>query len=490
MLYHLYEFAHAAMNPARLAAGSAKFIFSNPFNPISHTTIGKGTAAAAELVERTTRRYEKPSFGISATCVEGRNVSVCEQVVWEKPFCRLIKFHRDLPATDSSRSTRILVVAPLSGHYATLLRGTIEGLLPFHEVYITDWIDARMVPQEAGEFDLDCYVDYVIAMIRLFKGDVHVMAVCQPSVPVLIAVAHLEAIRDDHVPRSMTLLGGPIDTRINPTAVNKLAVEKGIDWFRQHMITTVPWPYPGHRRRVYPGFIQLSGFISMNMDRHVNAHKDLFFNLVKGDGDSAEKHREFYDEYLAVMDLTAEFYLQTVENVFINHLLPKGEMLYRGQLIDPGAVRRIALMTVEGEKDDITGVGQCHAAHRLCRNLPKSMKKHHLQPGAGHYGIFNGSRFCRDIVPSITAFIKQNDFRADNLLQRFIRRLTSAKRINIASSPAPLMNGSASALPFPPTQSARARKNIAGYNARPLLLAGHGSRGHEAGPSQIGNSKL
>jgi poly(3-hydroxybutyrate) depolymerase len=437
VLYHIYEFAHAAMNPARLAADSAKFVFRNPFNPLTHTTMGRGTAAAAELVERTTRRYEKPSFGITATTAGGRNIPVRERVVWEKPFCRLVRFHRDLPAKEAVRSPRILVVAPMSGHYATLLRGTVEGLLPFYDVYITDWTDARMVPAEAGDFDLDSYVDYVIDMVRLFKGDVHVMAVCQPSVPVLMAVSHLEATSDPDIPRSMILLGGPIDTRINPTAVNQLAVEKGIDWFRQHVISAVPWPYPGRGRQVYPGFLQLTGFISMNMDRHVKAHKELFFNLVRGDGDSAEKHREFYDEYLAVMDLTAEFYLQTVQKVFIEHALPRGNMFYRGNLIDPGSIRRVALMTIEGEKDDITGIGQCDAAHNLCRNLARSKKNTHLQPEAGHYGIFNGSRYRADIVPALMAFTKQHDLRGGSALYRFFMQLTGKRSIEIAPEPIP-----------------------------------------------------
>ena len=435
MLYHLYELAHAAMNPARMAAGSAKFLFRNPFNPLAHTTVGRGTAAAAELLERTTRRYAKPEFGIAAACVGGRNIAVHERVVWHKPFCRLVHFSRDLPEADIANSPRVLIVAPLSGHYATLLRGTVEGLLPTHEVYLTDWVDARMVPVERGAFDLDDYVDYVVDMIRLFKGDVHVMAVCQPAVPVLMAVSYLEAQDDPDSPRSMILLGGPVDTRINPTAVNQLANDKGIDWFRQHVITTVPWPHPGRGRQVYPGFLQLTGFISMNLDRHVNAHKELFVNLMKGDGDSAEKHREFYDEYLAVMDLPAEYYLQTVEQVFIRHALPTGRMHYRNQLIDPGAVRRVALMTVEGEQDDITGIGQCEAAHALCGNLSHSMKRHRLQPKAGHYGIFNGSRFKADIVPAIGAFVRRHDFRGRNAFMRFFKQIRGTHRIEIAPQP-------------------------------------------------------
>ena len=435
MLYHMYEFAQAALRPARAVAGSAKFFFRNPFNPFAHTTMGRGTAAAAELMERTTRRYAKPQFGIQSTVVDGRTVAVREQVIWEKPFCRLIQFNRDLPGHEAFQAPRILVIAPLSGHYATLLRGTVEGLLPHHEVYVSDWADARTVPLARGGFDLDDYVDYVIEMIRLFKGDVHVMAVCQQSGPVLMAVSHMEARADPHTPRSMILLGGPIDTRISPTAVNKLAAEKGIDWFRQNVITTVPWPHPGQGRRVYPGFLQLTGFMSMNLDRHVNAHRELFFNLVKGDGDSAEKHREFYDEYLAVMDMAAEYYLRTVDQVFIKHALATGRMHYHDSLIDPGAIRRVALMTVEGEHDDITGLGQCRAAHRLCRNLPASMKTHHLQAKVGHYGIFNGSRFRADIVPAIGAFTRLHDLRGSGPLKRALKQMRGTRGMEIAPQP-------------------------------------------------------
>jgi poly(3-hydroxybutyrate) depolymerase len=435
LLYHLYELAHAALTPARAAADSTKFIFRNPLNPLAHTSMGRSTAAAAELVERTTRRYKKPNFGIFSTTVNGRSVSVQESIVWQKPFCRLIHFHRDLPVREIAGSPRLLIVAPLSGHYATLLRGTVEGMLPAHEVYITDWNDARAVAHGHGRFDLEDYVDYLIEIIRLFRGDVHIMAVCQPSVPVLMAVSHLEAERDPEAPRSMTLMGGPVDPRLSPTAVNELAREKGTDWFRNNVITTVPWPHAGHGRQVYPGFLQLTGFMSMNLDRHINAHKDLFFNLVKGDGDTAEKQREFYDEYLAVMDLTAEYYLQTIERVFVKHALPCGDMTYRGKRTDPSAVRRVALMTVEGEKDDITGIGQCEAAHGLCCNLPAHMRKHHLQPGVGHYGIFNGSRFRADIVPQIAAFVRRHDPRGAGRVRRIFRSMFDPRRIEAALEP-------------------------------------------------------
>jgi len=293
----------------------------------------------------------------------------------------------------------------MSGHYPTLLRGTVETFLPNHDVYLTEWVDARMVPLADGRFDLDDYIDYIISMLHMLGGDVHVIAVCQPSVPVMAAVALMEADKDPYVPHSMVLMGGPIDTRINSNAVNKLAQDRGIDWFRSHVITKVPFPHPGFMRDVYPGFLQLHGFMSMNLDRHIEAHRNLFRHLVKGDGDSAQTHREFYDEYLAVMDLSAEFYLQTVDAVFIRHALPKGEMTHRGRRIDLAQIKRVALLTVEGEHDDISAVGQTEAAHRLCVNIPSEDKAHYLQPAVGHYGVFNGSRFRSEIAPRISDFV-------------------------------------------------------------------------------------
>ncbi|MCB1452881.1 MAG: polyhydroxyalkanoate depolymerase, partial [Rhizobiaceae bacterium] len=333
MYYQLYEFNHAALQPYRAYADAVRLFYSNPLNPFSQTPWGRSVAAAAELFERTTRRYGKPAFGITETKVDFKTTAVSEKRVWSRPFCDLVHFERQLPA-GRKQDPKLLIVAPMSGHYATLLRGTVESMIQHAEVYITDWADARMVPVADGRFDLDDYVDYIIEMLDFLGPDTHVMAVCQPSVPVLAAVALMEGRGDRNAPATMTLMGGPIDTRRNPTAVNQLAEEKGIDWFRDNVIMTVPWPAPGFMREVYPGFLQLSGFMSMNLDRHIIAHKDFFMHLVKDDGDSAEKHREFYDEYLAVMDLTAEFYLQTVETVFVRHALPKGEMTHRGEPVD------------------------------------------------------------------------------------------------------------------------------------------------------------
>lgn len=407
-MYWLYELGHAALNPSRVAADATKLFFKNPANPLSHTMYGRTMAAAAEMFERSTRRYKKPSWDIDTVLVEGERVPVAVVPVWQRPFCRLLHFQRLMQHAPRRPQPKVLLVAPMSGHFATLLRGTVEALLPNHEVYITDWADARMVPVSAGAFDLDTYIDYVIAMLHALGGDVHVVGVCQPSVPVLAAVALMEADKDPNVPNSMMLMGGPIDTRRNPTAVNNLAQERGLDWFRTHVITKVPFPHPGFMRDVYPGFLQLHGFMSMNLDRHLDAHYNLFQHLVKGDGDSAQKHREFYDEYLAVMDLTAEFYLQTVDTVFIEHALPKGEMRHRGRLIDPSQITRVALMTIEGENDDISGLGQTQAAHDLCPNIPAVKKVHYMQPNVGHYGVFNGSRFRAEIAPRMSDFMLSN----------------------------------------------------------------------------------
>jgi len=357
-MYWFYEMGHAALNPARAFADATRLFFKNPANPLSHTAYGKSVAASMELFERSTRRPQP----------------------------------------------KLLIVAPMSGHYPTLLRGTVQTFLPNHDVYVSEWVDARMVPLAEGRFDLDDYIDYIISILHLLGGDVHVIAVCQPSVPVLAAVALMEASGDPNVPHSMVLMGGPIDTRINPNEVNNLAERRGLNWFRNHVITKVPFPHPGVMRDVYPGFLQLHGFMSMNLDRHIEAHHNLFLHLVKGDGDSAQKHREFYDEYLAVMDLAAEFYLQTVDTVFIRHALPKGEMTHRGRRVDPTAIRRVALMTVEGENDDISSVGQTEAAHALCVNIPQEHKVHYVQPAVGHYGVFNGSRFRAEIAPRIADF--------------------------------------------------------------------------------------
>jgi poly(3-hydroxybutyrate) depolymerase len=406
MLYHAYEFHRQLAKPVRLWANALEQAYSSPYNPLSDTWFGKSVAASAEIMARLTQNYGKPDFGLKTTPIGNEAVEVNEEILLRKPFCDLIHFHRDTVRRDP----KVLVVAPMSGHYATLLRGTVEALLPEHDVFITDWTDAREVPLTDGNFSLDDYVDYVIAFCRYLGPDVHVIAVCQPSVPVLAAAALMAEAKDPRQPKSLTLMGGPIDTRQSPTVPNDLAMRNSMMWFRQNVISTVPLGYPGAMRRVYPGFLQLTSFISMNLDRHVNAHMRQFEHLVKGDDDSADGHRAFYDEYLAVMDLSAEFYLQTIEVVFKEHLLPRGEWVSRGRKIDPAAIET-ALMTVEGELDDISGIGQTKAAHALTPNIPGARHVHWEQPRVGHYGIFNGRKWREQIMPRVRTFIRENDAR-------------------------------------------------------------------------------
>jgi polyhydroxyalkanoate depolymerase len=389
MLYLLHEASQLMLSPARVVADLTRLAVSNPLNPVTYTPGARALSASCELFGRSTRPYPKPAF----------NLPAAERVVWQRAFCRVIAFG------EQTTKPKLLIVAPMSGHYATLLRGTVAAFLDSHQVFITDWSDAKDVPRTEGTFDLSDYVDYCIAMFEALGPDLHVMAVCQPAVPVLAAIALMEA--EDHplVPSSATLLGGPVDTRQTPTVVNSFAQQRDIGWFKRHCIHPVPEPYRGRGRLVYPGFMQLCGFMAMNPDRHVAAHWEMFKHLVEGDGDSAEKHREFYDEYLAVMDLTAEYYLQTLETVFINHLLPRGLMQHRGRPVDLREIRRCALMTIEGEKDDITGRGQTFAALDLTPNLPDAKKERYLQAGVGHYGVFNGTRFRREIAPRIKAFM-------------------------------------------------------------------------------------
>ncbi len=400
--YQMYEMAHAALAPARAFTDASAFLLRNPLNPLTHTPFGRNMAAGVEMFERLTRRYGKPTFGLPSTEIGGAQVPVTEAIVWRKPYCSLIRFVREGLA--DRPAPKLLLVAPMSGHYATLLRGTVEAFLPTHDVYITDWADARMTPMTAGPFDLDDYIDYLIEMFAFLGPGAHAVGVCQPSVPLLAAVALMESRDHACLPASMTLMGGPIDTRRSPTEVNKLAQSRGVEWFHDNCLQTVPFPYPGFGRQVYPGFLQLSGFMAMNFDKHMNAHVDMFHHLVQGDGEPAEKHRDFYDEYMAVMDLTAEFYMQTVATVFVEHSLPNGTMRHRGERIDLSAIRRVGLLTVEGENDDISGIGQTEAAHGLCVNLPDSMKADYVQPDVGHYGVFNGKRFRREIAPRMTAF--------------------------------------------------------------------------------------
>jgi len=391
MLYSLYEAQHAALVPLRFMAALTRGWFGHPFSPFAHHPLSRRFAASSDLFLRVTDRYEKPQWNLG---------DAESEVVLEKPFCNLIRFRLGAP-----KPRKVLVVAPLSGHHATLVRDTVRALLAEHDVWVTDWSDARMVPLTAGPFHLDDYVDYVRDWITLLSPELHLISVCQPTVPVLAAVA-LMAANGAPQPRSMTMMGGPIDARRSPTAVNNLAQKKPLSWFQQNVIHRVPPKYPGYMRRVYPGFLQHMGFVAMNPDRHLVAHWDYYHHLVQGDGDSAETHRRFYDEYNAVLDLPAEYYLDTIQTVFQDFALPKGRMFVRGELVRPQAIRETALLTVEGELDDISGNGQTEAAHALCLNIPRERRSHFMAPGVGHYGIFSGRRWREMIYPRVRDFIR------------------------------------------------------------------------------------
>jgi len=416
MLYKLYETQHMLLGPWRHAAEAARGWFGHPFSPFAYSPIARRVAASSELFLRVTQRYDKPAWNIERTTVDGREVAVEIVTELEKPFCRLIHFRRALEAPRRGRrgDPRVLLVAPLSGHHATLLRDTVRELLPDHEVWITEWIDARMVPLSAGPFHLADYVDYVREFITLLtdaqRPNLNVISVCQPTVPVLCAVALMaqESAPDSRhlAPKTMVMMGGPIDARKSPTAVNNLATRKTYSWFEQNLIQRVPERYPGYTRRVYPGFLQHLGFVAMNPDRHMNAHWDYFNHLLNGDGESADKHREFYDEYNAVLDLPAEYYLDTVKAVFQEFALPKGRLFIRDQLVRPHAIRDTALLSIEGELDDISGNGQTEAAQLLCFNIPAERREHYVAPGAGHYGIFSGRRWRETICPKVKDFIR------------------------------------------------------------------------------------
>ncbi len=411
MLYHAYELNHAVISPMRQWADFGRIFMGSPFNPAAYTSMGKSMVAALDLFESVTRRYGKPEWGISETTVNGCSIPVQDRIIFRKPFCDLVHFKRDPDLLSQAlgqktHQPRVLLVAPLSGHYATLLRGTVEAFIPDHEVYITDWIDARTVPYNEGTFDLNDYIDYLIEMIKFLGPDINIIAICQPGPAVISAVSVLSEKKSAYLPATMTIMGSPIDTRLSPTVPNQLAKEHPISWFKKKMIYDVPWPNRGFMRRVYPGFIQLGGFITMNQDRHVGAHWEFFLQLVKGDCDSTQKHRKFYDEYLSVLDLTEKFYLQTIQDVFQEHKLANGTFTHKGKRVKPEKITSVGLMTVEGELDDISGIGQTQAAHTLCNQIPESKRFDYIQPGVGHYGVFSGTRFKNDIRPRIVDFIK------------------------------------------------------------------------------------
>lgn len=408
MLYHIHELQHMALSPYRAWLKASR----TALTPFQHTAYARPVAAGLEVAERLTRRYDKPTFDFRTVKLTAEKdakaeiVQVREVVADEMPFCNLLHFKKE----GVSGQPKVLLAAPLSGHYATLLRGTVEAMLPEHDVYITDWTDARDVPLHDGAFHFNDYIELMIRYIDLLGSDCHVVAVCQPSVPVLAAVAILSARvakgEKAVLPRTMTLMGGPVDTRACPTAVNDFAKEHDINWFKNHSIHRVPMVYPGVGRQVYPGFLQLQSFLGMNIDRHMNAHVDHFWHLCKGDGDGAVQHRKFYDEYMSVMDLPAEYFLETIQAVFHDHALPKGELMFEGEKVNPAVIKDVALMTIEGELDDISGVGQTAAAHTICPDIPETMRHRIVQKDVGHYGIFNGRKWRGIIQPQLAEFIK------------------------------------------------------------------------------------
>jgi len=410
MIYSAYEAGHQMAAPMRQAARAWASMVDSPANLFRDAWGSRALIAGHNVFEMATRRYAKPEWRLDSTNIDGVDVPISVETVLEKPFGRLIRFRRD-PAVLAQINgfepqPRVLIVAPMSGHYATLLRGTVEAMLPGHEVFITDWTDARDVPALMGKFDLNTYIDYLIEFIRMIGPGAHTMAVCQPGPPLLAACSVMGEEQDPARPKTMTFMGSPIDARKSPTVTNLLAEQKAFEWFEENMIQTVPAPYAGFTRRVYPGFIQLFSFMSMNMERHVNASFDYYGNVLQGNDVDAKKHEIFYDEYLAVCDMTSEFYLQTIHDVFQEYLLPRGLFTHHGKVVDPSKITDTALMTVEGELDDISGIGQTQAAHDLCVNIPDKDRLDHVQQGAGHYGVFNGSKWRNEIQPKLASFIR------------------------------------------------------------------------------------
>lgn len=396
MLYHFHELQRAFLKPASSWAESAAQLYRNPYSPLSYSPVSKRIAAALDLAHRLGKDYEKPEWQI-----EG----VTATPVWSHPFCNLLRFDSEQPSRAKQPKPKLLVVAPLSGHHATLLRDTVRTLLEDHEVFITDWVDARMVPLTDGPFGLDDYVALIESVIRHLGPGLHIVSVCQPTVPVLAAVSLMASRGEPSLPRSMIMMGGPIDARSSPTAVNDLAEEHSLSWFERNVIHTVPQRYPGYLRKVYPGFLQYAGFVSMNPSRHANSHWDYFKHLIKGDDDATDAHKAFYNEYNAVLDLSAEFYLDTIRVVFQEHLLPNGDWHVKGEHVRPQDIRQTALLTIEGALDDISGLGQTKAAHALCKNIAPSHRQHLEVPGAGHFGIFSGRRWRTLVAPTIRDFV-------------------------------------------------------------------------------------
>ncbi len=407
MLYQLHEMNRTLLSPLVQWAEASSKLFTNPVSPFAHTPFAQRIAAGYELMFRLGKEYEKPAFGITSVEVEGHRAAVIEDVVLEKPFCKLLHFRKDSRAAVAKLDQpKVLLVAPLSGHHATLLRDTVRELLPNHDVYITDWTDARMVPLDKGAFHLHDYIYYIQEFIRYLSPDLHVISVCQPTVPVLAAISLMASAGEKPMPKTMVMMGGPIDSRKSPTQVNDLAMNKPHTWFENNVIYSVPPNYPGYGRRVYPGFLQHAGFVAMNPRRHAQSHWEFYLHLREGDNESAEEHRKFYDEYNAVLDMPAEYYLETIKTVFQDHALPLGTWDVEGKRVRPQDIKSVALFTIEGELDDISGSGQTSAAHDLCSGIPKEMKQHYTAPKCGHYGIFSGRRWREMIAPKIGEFIR------------------------------------------------------------------------------------
>lgn len=406
MLYDAYEVQRSWLAGASRLANLSSNWLSHTANPLSCHGMSGIVAASLDVFAHVAAPRGKPDFGFERVTVAGRDLPVREEIVDRQPFGQLKHFVKE---GASEGQPRLLIVAPMSGHFATLLRGTVERLLPTHDVFITDWRDAKLVPLSEGKFDLDDYADTLIGWLSVIGPGAHMLAVCQPSVPAYAATALMNADNHPDTPRTLTMMGGPIDTREAPTAVNTLATERSHAWFQQNVICTVPGLYPGGGRKVYPGFLQLAGFMTMNLGSHLVSHWEMFKHLVEGDEEGAEATQAFYDEYRSVCDMTAEFYLQTVDTVFQRHLLPKGEMMHRGRRVDPAAITRTALLAIEGERDDISGVGQTKAALNLATALPASSKKYHLAKGVGHYGIFNGRKWREKIAPVVERYIADHD---------------------------------------------------------------------------------
>jgi poly(3-hydroxybutyrate) depolymerase len=404
MLYDAYEFQRSLLTTASSMASFGAGMWSNPANPFSYFGGGQVIASALEVFAHASAPRGKPAFGIDHVEIGDREVPVHEEIVLRKPFGQLKKFVRE----SVEGQPKLLIVAPMSGHFATLLRGTVERMLQSAEVYITDWHDAKLVPTAEGRFDLDDYVDYLVEFLETIGPGAHMLAVCQPSVPAYATAALMSADQHPCRPKTLTMMGGPVDTREAPTAVNTLATERPFAWFEQNVIATVPGMYPGVGRKVYPGFLQLSGFMSMNLGNHMLSHWEMYKHLVKGDGESADATKTFYDEYRSVCDMSAEFYLQTIDVVFQTHKLPKGEYYHRGRLVDPGAITDIGLLAIEGEKDDISGLGQTKAALTLATALPEGKKRYLMAESVGHYGIFNGSKWRTRIAPVLEEWIAAN----------------------------------------------------------------------------------